>query len=96
MKPITFNGYNALVAKDQKEYGTLPAAIFPPEAKGNLITAVSCWKLTFWERVKILFTGKIWHINLFRSNYPPVFMSTKQSEVITLPEDYEQPKTFPL
>lgn len=36
---------------------------------------VSCWKATFKERVKILFTGKVWLGVLSGRTQPPVFMS---------------------
>lgn len=56
MKPIEFDGFNVTFAKDQPEYLPLPAYRDPgPEG-----TVVSCWELSFKERIKILFTGKLW------------------------------------
>jgi hypothetical protein len=61
MKPIKFEGYNIIIAKDQKEYLPLPAFhsnIYNREDEtGNV---VSCWKLTWRERVKLLFTGRLY------------------------------------
>lgn len=77
MKPIKFKECNVTFAKDQPEYNQLPA--FRDE-KGE---AVTCWKLTFKERLRILFKGKVW-LCLLTFNQPltPSFMSTKKSEVI--------------
>jgi len=54
MKPIEFKEQNVVFAKDQPQYLPLPAR---REEDGMVIT---CWKLSFIERVKILFTGKMW------------------------------------
>lgn len=57
MKPIKFKGYNYEWAKGQDEYETLPAYL---NLKSEGKETISCWKLTWWERLKVLFTGKIW------------------------------------
>lgn len=54
MTPVDFYGTNAVYAKDQPEYLPLPAL------KTDEGVVVSCWKLSLWERVKILFTGRMW------------------------------------
>lgn len=55
MKPIKFKGHNVVFAKDQPQYQPLPALL---EKEPGRVT--SCWKLTWRERFKILFTGKLW------------------------------------
>jgi hypothetical protein len=54
MKPVPFKGANKVFGKDQPQYSPLPAF---KNAEG---TVTSCWKLTWKERVILLFTGKIW------------------------------------
>lgn len=84
MKPIEFKDQNAIYAKDQPEYMPLPVLkIEGPE--GNVI---SCWKLSFKERVKVFFTGKVW-LNLMSFNKPltPSYMSVNRKDVYSLPED---------
>lgn len=53
MKPIEFKESNVTFAKDQPEY--LPLHAYRSD-DGEVI---SCWKLTFGERLKVLFTGKV-------------------------------------
>lgn len=53
MKPIEFPQQNCVFAKNQKEYLPLPAW------QGERET-ISCYKLTIRERLKLLFTGRLW------------------------------------
>ena len=63
MKPIDFKGRNRVFAKDQPEYGQLPAH----KTHGGLVT--SCWKMSFKERLKVLMTGEVW-LQLLTFNQP--------------------------
>lgn len=54
MKPITFKGVNVLYGRNQQEYIPLPTFKSPDGI------VVSCWKLGIYERIKVLFTGRIW------------------------------------
>jgi len=56
MNPIQFPEQNTMVAKDQPEYLDLPA-YWSPASDGEVI---SCWRLTFWERIRVLLTGRLW------------------------------------
>ena len=75
MKPIEFKGSNVVFAKDQPQYLTLPAYLDPgPEG-----TVISCWQLTLKERIKILFTGKLWLSHLmFGKPLAPLFISVNK------------------
>jgi len=57
MKPIKFNGSNCVFAENQPPYLPLPAYKNEKDLKG---VVVSCWKLTFLERLKILFRGRLY------------------------------------
>ena len=71
MKPIEFYGHNATFAKDQPEYLPLPALVADLEGGGQNV--ISCWKLTWRERVKLLFTGRLWINSLmFGSSLQPI------------------------
>ncbi|MBA4852060.1 hypothetical protein [Emticicia sp. BO119] len=79
MKPIHFLGQNTVYAKNQPEYQPLPG--FKADSpQGEFI---SCWKLSFKERLMILFTGKLW-VSLMTFNKPltPSFFSVKKSDVL--------------
>jgi len=65
VKIIKFKESNIEFAKDQPEYITMPAH----KSDDNVVT--SCWKLTLWERIKILFTGIMWSQLLTGGNPQP-------------------------
>ena len=53
MKPLDFKGANTIIAKDQPEYLPLPAKV-----AGGIVT--TCWGMTFKERFRVFFTGRVW------------------------------------
>lgn len=80
MTPIKFAEANVTFAENQPEYNALPAfKNNSPEGE-----VVSCWQLSFTERLRILFTGKLW-VSLYSFNRPltPSYFSTKKSDVLT-------------
>jgi hypothetical protein len=45
---------------------------------------VSCWQLSFRERLRILFTGKLWvMLATFHKPLTPSIFTTKKSDVLT-------------
>lgn len=54
MLPIQFPETNVVYAKEQPQYLQLPAYKYD---NGHMIT---CWQLTWFERLRILITGKLW------------------------------------
>lgn len=84
MKAIEFKHQNIVFAKDQPEYIPLPALkLNTPQGE-----VISCWKMTFKERLKVLITGKIW-LNLLSYNKPltPSYLTVNRKEVFSIPED---------
>ena len=79
MTPKQFKEANVTFAKDQPEYQPLPAFI-NDSPQGEVIT---CWNLSFRERLRVLFKGEIW-LSLLSFNKPltPSFMTTKKSDVL--------------
>lgn len=70
MIPVTFPESNCVYAADQPEYQPLPVLKLPDGM------CVSCWKLTLWERIKLLFTGKVWLMQLtFNQPLQPILPS---------------------
>lgn len=87
MKPVKFEQCNRVIAKNQDEYLTLHALVLDvPE--GNVITK---WKLTFWEKLTILWTGTIWmNLLCFHNPTTPSMLSTKRKDMFSLPTDKER------
>lgn len=81
MKPIKFPEHNVVYAENQEEYIPLPAfKADTPEGE-----VVSCWKLSFRERLRILFTGKLWvMIMTFNNPLTPSLFTTKKGEVLVV------------
>ena len=84
MKPIEFKHQNVVFAKDQPEYQPLPALKIGDE----MGSVVSCWKMKPTERIKVLFTGKVW-LNLASFNKPltPSYLAINRKEVFSLQSD---------
>lgn len=57
MKPMEFPQQTMVLAKDQPEYIPLPVFY---DSQGPEGIAISCFKLSWRERIKILFTGRLW------------------------------------
>lgn len=55
MTPIDFPQSNMVLGKGQDQYLDLPAHFDIDET-----VVTSCWKLTWAERLKLLWTGKLW------------------------------------
>lgn len=54
MKPIKFEHSNVEYGKNQPQYLPLPAY----KDKEGYVT--SCWSLSFFERMQVLFTGRVY------------------------------------
>jgi hypothetical protein len=79
MKPIEFKEHNVVFAKNQPEYIPLPAYKYA----GTDGEVVSCWQLSFIERMRLLLTGKVWLMMLtFHEPLTPVSLTTVKKEFI--------------
>ena len=84
MKPVKFKDQNVVFAKDQPQYQPLPALrLDTPEGE-----VISCWKMSIKERLKVLFTGRVW-VSLMSFNKPltPSYISVHRKEVYSRPTD---------
>ena len=76
MKPIEFKEQNVVYGKDQKQYMPLPALKFE---SGMVVT---CWKLSWKEVIKLLFTRKVWLAMLtFNQPLQPTFLTLNKKEL---------------
>jgi hypothetical protein len=58
MKLVEFHEQTVVIAKDQPQYNPLPAYRWPQDPEGRI---ACCWSLTWRERFRVLFSGRIWH-----------------------------------
>lgn len=40
-------------------------------------TIVSCWRMTWWERLRVLLTGRVW-LSVWGGGQPPVCIGTEK------------------
>jgi len=66
MNLIPFKEQTTVIAKEQPAYQPLPAHRFPNDPQGRI---AFCWQGSWKERIKFLFTGKLWH-QVLTFNYP--------------------------
>lgn len=68
---------NITIAKNQSQYTPLPALVMDDGA------VISCWKLSFLERLQVLFTGTIFFSLLtFGHSTQPQFASIRMKDHI--------------
>jgi hypothetical protein len=79
MNLVEFPEQTVVYAKDQPEYIPLPAYRFKDDREGRI---VCCWRLTWRERLRLLFTGRIWHsILTFNQSLQPQLLETTKPEM---------------
>lgn len=72
--PIDFPEANNKVAEHQKQYRTLPAYIDDSTEDTPMVV---CWKVSWWARLRILFTGEVWQTSrIFGRPVQPILLST--------------------
>jgi len=77
MKIAEIENPDLVIAKDQKEYLPIPCHRFDGE-DGRIAFS---WKLSFLERLIVLFTGTIWHqVLTFKAKFQPQLLTVKKPE----------------
>ncbi len=77
MKPIEFKEQNMVLGKYQKEYEPLPALVFQD---GEVMT---CWKLSWKELFKVIFTRKIYlSVQTFCKPLQPLYMTVSKERIV--------------
>ena len=79
MEPIKFNENNTVYYKGHENlYDALPALLFED---GDVVT---CWKLSFKDILRLIFTRKLWlSVATFNNPLQPLFMSTNKRDIFT-------------
>jgi len=89
MKPIKFKECNTTLKSNDKNIADLPALVMNDNDK----IVVTCWKLSFVERIKILVTGKMWNCTMtFGKPLMPVKLTVDRKEAYVLPTDKDYEK----
>lgn len=91
MKPVTFKHQTSVYAKTQPQYQNLPSLkLNTPEGE-----VIASWRLSFWERVRVLFLGRIWvSIYTFNERLAPSKVSTQRKDLYSLDSDTEKKTIF--
>lgn len=67
MQPVKFKESNIIFGENQPQYQPLPAFL---DEEGTVVTV---WKLSLWERIRVLFTGRLYMITMtFKSPVQPM------------------------
>ena len=78
MKPIKFNESNVVGKGQENLYEALPALLF---YDGDVVT---CWKLSFKDILRLIFTKKLWLcVDTCKKQLQPLFMSTNKRDSFT-------------
>lgn len=79
MKPIAFTEQTVVLQPNpnQMEIDDLPVGTLPIFTDGNQV--ISCWGLTFWERLRVLWFGKIWLGVHSGHTQPPVWLAAERT-----------------
>jgi hypothetical protein len=79
MDLVQFPEQTVVIAKDQPEYLPLPAYRFANDPQGRI---VCCWRLTWRERVRLFFTGYVWHqVLTFNQPLQPQLLTAEKPEM---------------
>ncbi len=77
MEIIDIPEKTVVIAKDQPQYIPIPAHQFK-DAEGRI---AFCWRLNWRERVRVLFTGHIWHqVLTFNTALQPQKLTVEKPE----------------
>lgn len=83
MKPVKFKHCNVTFAENQPPYSPLP--VLKLDTEGGEV--IFCMGLSFWERIRVLFLGKIWvSLMMFGQDLTPSFHSTRRKDVYHHPD----------
>lgn len=84
MKVVSFPEQTTIYAKDQPQYQALPAYHFG-DAEGR----IACrWSLSWRERLRVLFTGTIWHqVLTFGQPLQPQKLTVEKPEMVAVSQE---------
>jgi len=85
MDLIEFPEQTVVIAKNQPEYLPLPAHRFANDPQGRI---AFCWRMTWRERLRVLWTGILWHeVLTFDRPLQPQRLSTDKPDMLAREEE---------
>lgn len=87
MEAVQFKGFNTIYSKNQDPYLQLPA--HKSSAEDGCVT--SCWRLSFIERISVLFAGRVYLQILTFSHridlLPPQRMTVTRPKILQIKKE---------
>ena len=78
MKPAAFKQANGtLLGAPGANFGTAENVSDLPVCRTPNDGIISCWQLTWLDRLRLIVTGKVWLLVLSRSTHPPVAVTVE-------------------
>jgi hypothetical protein len=75
---VEFPEQNTVFAKDQPQYRPLPCHRYLGDSRGRI---VFCWELGWYDRLRVLFSGLLWHeVLTFNQPLQPQLMLTTKPD----------------
>jgi len=71
MKPINFSEKNKIFKAPKGMLNCMHIPVY-----NDSIDTISCWRGSFWDRLRFLFSGKMWMCVHAGETQPPVWIST--------------------
>lgn len=80
MRPVKFEECNVVLCENDPDYKPLPILRQTSESG---VEVISCWKLSFVDRIRVLFTGRVW-VDVFtaKGSPQPIMLSADKDDVI--------------
>jgi len=72
-KPVKFPESNCLLVGGT---GVTDLPVLAGQMDGVGDVVISCWRIPFWKRVKLLFTGRVW-LCVKGQTHPPLYIETE-------------------
>jgi len=78
MKPVRFNYQNRVLQPSGKEYSENVTGVDPLPVWTDGEQCVSCWRMTWRERLSALLFGRVWLAILSGGTQPPVWIGASR------------------
>ena len=76
--PIPFKFQTTELQPSGKEYSDNVTGVEPMPIWSDGEQCVSCWKFSWWDRLRVLLFGRVWVAVLSGKTQPPVCLSTER------------------